>query len=114
MGSDGLDMLYDISRFRAWTKAGKKATSTLRNPEVMMRASSPLKVLFEFREASCMAKRDAFGKMAEQGDDRALYELTSLRDAECRRRRDPCCFNENRALGEAIRSLKARLARPQP
>jgi serine/threonine-protein kinase len=114
-GSDGLDVLYDISRFRGWTKAGKRATDTLRNPEVMMRASTPLKVLFDFREASCMGKRDAFGKMAEQGDDRALFELTSLRDAECRRRKDPCCFNESRALSEAIKSLKARLAsKPQP
>jgi serine/threonine-protein kinase len=109
-GSDGLDLLYDISRFRGWTKAGKRATDTLRNPEVLMRASSPLKVLFDFREASCMGKRDAFGKMAEQGDDRALFELTSLRDAECRRRHDACCFNESKALNDAIKSLKARLA----
>jgi serine/threonine-protein kinase len=114
-GSDGLDLLYDISRFRTWTKAGKRATDTLRNPEVMMRASTPLKALFDFREASCMAKRDSFGKLAEVGDDRALYELTQLRDAECRRRRDPCCFNESRALSDAIRSLKSRLAsRAQP
>jgi serine/threonine-protein kinase len=114
--SDGLDLLYDLSRFRGWTKAGKRATDTLRNPEVMMRASTPLKVLFDFREASCMAKRDSFGKMAEQGDDRALYELTSLRDAECRSRRDACCFTESRALADAIKSLKARLAasRAQP
>jgi hypothetical protein len=113
-GSDGLDVLYDISRFRTWTKAGKRALDTLRSPEVMMRASTPLKVLFEFREASCMAKRDSFGKMADQGDDRALFELTQLRDAECRRRRDPCCFTENRALANAIKSLKGRLAAPQP
>jgi serine/threonine-protein kinase len=78
----------------------------------MMRASPPLKALFEFREASCMAKRDTFGKLAEQGDDRALGELTSLRDAECRRRRDPCCFTENRALSTAIRTLKTRLSTP--
>jgi eukaryotic-like serine/threonine-protein kinase len=112
-GSDGLDLLYDVARFRTWTKAGKRATETLRNPEVMMRASTPLKALFEFREASCMAKRDGFAKLAEQGDDRALFELTSLRDAECRRRRDPCCFNDNRALADAIRSLKARLSQPK-
>jgi serine/threonine-protein kinase len=111
-GSDGLDLLYDIARFRTWTKAGKRATDTLRRPEVMMRASPPLKALFEFREASCMAKRDTFGKLAEQGDDRALGELTSLRDAECRRRRDPCCFTENRALSTAIRTLKTRLSTP--
>ena len=109
-GSEGLDLLYDISRFRPWTKAGKRATETLRRPEVMKRASPPLKALFEFREASCMAKRDQFARLADQGDDRALFELNSLHDAECRRRRDPCCFNENRALAQAIRTLKTRLA----
>jgi eukaryotic-like serine/threonine-protein kinase len=77
---------------------------------VMKRASAPLKALFEFREASCMAKRDQFARLAEQGDDRALFELNSLHEAECRRRRDPCCFNDNRALAQSIRALKARLA----
>jgi eukaryotic-like serine/threonine-protein kinase len=111
-GSDGLDLLYDIARFRTWTKAGKRATETLRKPEIMMRASTPLKALFEFREASCTAKRNEFGKLAEQGDDRALFELTSLQNADCRRRRDPCCFTDNHALAIAIKSLRARLAAP--
>jgi serine/threonine-protein kinase len=112
-GSDGLDVLYDISRFRQGTKAGKRATEILRRPEVMSRASATLKVLFELREASCSAKRDLFGKVAEQGDDRALLELQMLRDAECSRRRDPCCFKENRALASAIHALKTRLG-PAP
>jgi hypothetical protein len=83
----------------------------LRRPEVMMRASAPLKVLFEFREASCVAKRDTFAKMAAEGDERALSELNSLRGADCGRR-DPCCYKESRALGTAIRALKTRLAAP--
>jgi serine/threonine-protein kinase len=80
----------------------------------MMRASAPLKALFEFREASCTAKRNEFGKLAEQGDDRALFEMTSLQNAECRRRHDPCCFADNHALSTAIHALKARLASPPP
>jgi len=110
-GPDGLDVLYDLARFRGWSKAGKRALEALRRPDVMKRASAPLKVLFEFREASCVAKRDAFGKMAAEGDDRALSELVGLRDADCRRR-DPCCYKESRSLETAIRSLKARLASP--
>jgi serine/threonine-protein kinase len=112
-GSNGLDVLYDISRFRQGTKAGKRATEILRRPEVMSGASNALKVLFEFREASCSAKRDLFSKMVDQGDDRALLELQMLRDAECSRRRDPCCFKDNRALGTAIHALRARLG-PAP
>jgi serine/threonine protein kinase len=112
-GSEGLDVLYDIARFRQGTKAGKRATEILRRPEVMARASGPLKVIFDFREASCSAKRDLFPRMVDQGDDRALLELQMLRDAECSRRRDPCCFKENRALGAAIHALHARLS-PAP
>jgi serine/threonine-protein kinase len=108
-GTDGLDLLYDISRFRPGTKAGKRATDILRRPEVMARASTPLKVLFDFREASCMAKRDMFGRLGDQGDDRALFELQALSYAECRDRKDWCCFKENRTLSATIKALKTRL-----
>jgi hypothetical protein len=79
----------------------------------MMAGSPALKVLFDFREASCVGRRDLFSRMAEQGDERALAELVAQRDADCGRR-DPCCYKENRALAAAIRSLKARLAGPAP
>jgi hypothetical protein len=110
-GSDGLDLVYDVARFRAGTKAGKRATEILRRPEVMLGGSPALKVLFDFREASCVGRRDLFSRMAEQGDERALGELVAQRDADCGRR-DPCCYKESRALGTAIRSLKARLSAP--
>jgi eukaryotic-like serine/threonine-protein kinase len=80
---------------------------------VMMAASPALKVLFDFREASCVGRRDLFSRMAEQGDERALGELVGQRDADCGRR-DPCCYKESRALAAAIRSLKARLSSPAP
>jgi serine/threonine-protein kinase len=112
-GVEGLDLLYDIARARPGTKAGKRATEILRRPEVMMSASPALKVLFDFREASCVGRRDLFSRMAEQGDERALGELVGQRDADCGRR-DPCCYKESRALGAAIRSLKARLSSPPP
>jgi serine/threonine-protein kinase len=112
-GAEGLDLVYDVARSRAATKAGKRATEILRRPDVMMAGSPALKVLFDFREASCVGKRDLFSRMAEQGDERALVELVAQRDADCGRR-DPCCYKESRALGVAIRSLKARLAAPMP
>jgi hypothetical protein len=110
-GAQGLDLLYDIARSRPGTKAGKRAMEILRRPEVKMGASPALKVLFDFREASCAGRRDLFSRMAEQGDERALGELVGQRDADCGRR-DPCCYKESRALGAAIRSLKTRLSSP--
>ena len=113
-GQDGLDVLFDIARFRPATKAGKRAVDTLRRPEIVTNASPALKVLIDFREASCVAQQDLFARMAQQGDDRALLELTILRDGECSRRRDPCCYKENRALGAAIRALRGRLTPASP
>ena len=110
-GAEGLDLIYDIARFRTTTKAGKRATEILRRPDVMIAASPALKVLFDYREASCVGRRDLFTRMAEQGDERALGELVAQRDADCGRR-DPCCYKESRALATAIRSLKARLSPP--
>lgn len=112
-GAEGLDLVYDVSRNRTGTKAGKRATEILRRPEVMMAGSPALKVLFDFREASCVGRRDIFARMAEQGDERALGELVGQRDADCGRR-DPCCYKESRTLAAAIRSLKTRLAAPAP
>jgi serine/threonine-protein kinase len=113
-GQDGLDVLFDIARFRPATKAGKRAVEALRRPEIVTNASPALKVLIDFREASCVAQQDLFGRMSQQGDERALLELTILRDGECSRRRDPCCYKENRALAAAIRTLRGRLTPASP
>jgi serine/threonine-protein kinase len=112
-GAEGLDLVYDVARNRPGTKAGKRATEILRRPEVMMLGSPALKVLFDYREASCVGRRDLFARMADQGDERALSELVQTRDADCGRR-DPCCYKENRALGTAIKALKTRLTAPPP
>jgi serine/threonine protein kinase len=111
-GQSGLDLLYDVSRFRPATKAAKTALDILRRPEVMGKASTPLRVLVDLREASCIAKRDQFAKVGEQGDDRALFELELLRDTECPRKTDACCYKDNKALAAAIKTLKSRLATP--
>ncbi len=60
------------------------------------------------------AKKDWFAKVGDKGDDRALFELELLRDTECPRRSDPCCYKDNKALAAAIRTLKSRLAASAP
>ncbi len=109
-GTPGLDALYEMARWRAWTKAGKRAKDALRAADVAERMPTELRVLFDFYQASCMGKRALFNRMAEEGDARALTELVVLREAQCTRWRDPCCFQENRELTRAIGSLRARLA----
>ncbi|HEY3594419.1 MAG TPA: hypothetical protein VGL13_11115, partial [Polyangiaceae bacterium] len=113
-GQSGLDLLYDVSRFRPATKAAKTSLDILRRPEVMAKASPPLRALVDLREASCVAKRDLFPRIGEQGDDRALFELELLRDTECPKKADACCYKDNKALASAIKTLKSRLATAAP
>ena len=109
-GGAGLDWLYDLSRSRGATKAGKRASEILKRPEVLARATPALKLLWDLSRAPCASKRGLFARASEEGDARALHELMILRDAECNRWRDPCCFKDNKALYTAIRALKAKLA----
>jgi serine/threonine-protein kinase len=113
-GQSGLDLLYDVSRFRPGSKAAKTALDILRRPDVMTKASPPLRVLVTLRETPCAGKKDWFAKVGDQGDDRALFELELLRDTECPRRSDPCCYKDNKALAAAIHALKSRLAPAAP
>jgi len=113
-GQSGLDLLYDVSRFRPGSKAAKTSLDMLRRPDVMAKASAPLRVLVGLREAPCAGKKDWFGKVGEQGDDRGLFELELLRDTECPRRNDPCCYRDDKALASAIRAVKSRLAASAP
>jgi serine/threonine-protein kinase len=113
-GVGGLDLLYDLGRTRSGTKAGKRASTILKQPDVEARATPALKVLMDLSRASCDKKRGMFDRVGEEGDARALAELTSLRDAECNRWRDPCCFKDSRALANAIRALRAKIGHDNP
>jgi hypothetical protein len=50
-----------------------------------------------------------FDRAADEGDSRVLVELQVLREAECSRRRDPCCFKDDVELAQAIKTLKTKL-----
>jgi serine/threonine-protein kinase len=109
LGTGGLDVLLDLVRARGGTKAARRATEILTRPEVMARATPALRIAFDFRRATCSGKRALFERAAAEGDERTLFELQVLHGARCRRKHDPCCFREDKAIAEAIERLKARL-----
>jgi serine/threonine-protein kinase len=111
LGSEGLDLLFEIVRSRGATQAGRRASEILSRPEVMAQATPALRVTFEFRRATCGAKRTLLDRAAEEGDQRTLFELQIAQGVRCPRKLDPCCFREDQAMTEAIRKLKARLGR---
>ena len=109
-GSDGLDVLYDIARFRHGTKAGKEghrypAPPGGRWPAPRLRS----------RSSSISAKPRARPSAISlrKWSSRETIGLSSsckcFATRECSRRRDPCCYKENSALGAAMHSLRARL-----
>jgi len=109
LGGEGLDLLFDIVRSRGSTKAGRRASDILSQPEVMERASPGLRITFELRKVNCSGKRALLGRAAEEGDQRTLHELQSLHGARCKNPKDPCCFREDPAVVDALQKLKARL-----
>lgn len=109
LGSDGLDVLFDLVRARGNTRAGQRAADIMARPEVMARASTALKVYADLRKATCAGKRELFGRAAKEGDERALYELQMLHGTRCRSKNDPCCFRDDKAIEETIDAMKARL-----
>ncbi|UQA55844.1 serine/threonine-protein kinase [Polyangium aurulentum] len=109
LGSGGLDVLFDIVRSRGGTKAGRRAGDLLANPEVMARATPALRIAYDLRKASCTEKRELLGRAVEEGDGRALGELSIAYGARCSSDRDPCCFREDKAMADAIKKLKERL-----
>src|SRR5262249_336267 len=92
LDEDGIELLFDVLRSRGGTKAGKRAQAVLESPEVAPRVPKGMKLALELRAKSCDQKRGMFARAAAEGDARVLFELRVLREAECPRRRDPCCF----------------------
>jgi serine/threonine-protein kinase len=110
LGSDGPDILLDIVRSRVGTNAGRRATELLAQPDVMARATPAVRITFEFRRASCEIKRTLLERAVAEGDRRTLFEMQILKDVRCRNDSDPCCFQQDAAMAEAIQKLKARLS----
>ncbi|WP_437810949.1 protein kinase domain-containing protein [Sorangium sp. So ce1078] len=109
LGQDGLDIAYEIVSGYGGTQGGKRAAALLRRPEVLERASVPLRIAVELREAPCRRKQALFERAALEGDARALVFLEMLRSSQCQPRIGQCCFHHHAGLERAVRALRDRL-----
>jgi serine/threonine-protein kinase len=112
LGARGLEILFEIVRTKGGTKGSKRAAAILQNPDVVPLEPAPLRIAFELVEAPCSDKPALFTRAAEEGDERALTALRQLREMECSRRDDACCFRNNTELPKAIARLRERLGKP--
>ncbi|WP_437481804.1 serine/threonine-protein kinase [Sorangium sp. So ce1014] len=109
LGEDGLDIAYEIVSGYGGTQGGKRAAALLRRPEVLERASVPLRIAVALREAPCRRKPALFERAALEGDARALVFLEMLRSSQCQPRIGQCCFHHHVGLERAVRALRDRL-----
>ncbi|WP_437795813.1 serine/threonine-protein kinase [Sorangium sp. So ce693] len=109
LGPEGLDIAYEIASGYGGTQGGKRAAALLRRPEVLKRASVPLRIAVALREAPCRRKEALFERAALEGDARALVFLEMLRSSQCQPRIGQCCFHHHAGLENAVRALRDRL-----
>jgi len=123
LGTDGLDVLYDITShetvaasdktqangFAGPKVAGTRARAFLSRPEVLARATPAMRVAHELRRASCQYRTNLFPRAGKEGDDRALGILTAMTPPGCSAQVQPCCVTNNRELERAIADIQARI-----
>ncbi|UQA60927.1 serine/threonine-protein kinase [Polyangium aurulentum] len=100
LGTDGLDVLYEIVESLGKSQAAERAAAILRKKEVLDRATPAMRVAFELRDAPCNEKVAMFDRAAKEGDDRALTALLNFGRG---------CFPKSKPLDRAIIDLKKRL-----
>jgi eukaryotic-like serine/threonine-protein kinase len=105
LGSDGLDVLYDLVATKGRAGAAVRAGTVLHQKDVLARATPEMRVAFALREASCVDKLGLLDRAAAEGDGRALVVLQTQGVA--------CFKKNNRAVQEAMTALRARLHRGQ-
>lgn len=103
VGTDGLDVLYDLVASKGRSSAAVRAAEALRRKEVIERASPEMRIAFELREAPCVDKLALLDRAVKEGDARALIVLENQGLA--------CFRKNNKAVLEAMKELRARLSR---
>ncbi len=100
LGSDGLDVLYDIVRTRGGSKAATRAQELLRQGPVIARGTKELQITVALREAPCAEQAALLDRAAAEGDARTVVVMETI---------SASCLGKSNALDVAEKALKARL-----
>jgi serine/threonine-protein kinase len=120
MGTRGIDILYDIAYLgsgRMYPQAAARARKSLETAEVRKRASAPLAVLLQFKDAkTCEQKHALLEAVRDKADARVL---SVLQPYEASRGcgflgRSDCypCMHHDHLLEDAKQQVTERAARP--
>jgi serine/threonine-protein kinase len=125
LGTNGLDILYDIVAreargggdkmqalgFAKPTAAAPRARAILGKPDVLAKATPAMRVAYELHRASCQFRQNLFPRAAKEGDDRALQILTSMAPPACTPQTHLCCLPKHAQLERTVAEIQARLRR---
>lgn len=109
LGSDGLDVLYDVIATGKSTRGSSRAKAMLAQPDVRAKATPAMAVAFDVRRAVCQDKARLFPKAGEEGDERVAVVLESLRDKHCDPTAGHCCYKHDEGLDKALAQIRSRM-----
>ncbi|AKT39630.1 serine/threonine-protein kinase [Chondromyces crocatus] len=109
LGSDGLDMLYEIVAQQLSARGVERALEVLRRPDNASRLSPPLQITLALRDTPCKKKPSLFERAAREGDERTYSVLEALASASCKTQGDRCCIRANPALLRTQKAIRARI-----
>lgn len=108
-GSDGLDVLWDVSENTDSTRAASRARAILEVQASSERASKALRIAVELRRAPCRRKTTLFSRAGTDGDARVLRMLEAMHPPSCEPDGALCCYRRHLGLERTITSLRERL-----
>jgi eukaryotic-like serine/threonine-protein kinase len=101
-------MLLFLITNKGGSQAADTADKLLEQPDVLARGSKAMQVAYLVRKAPCEKKRELFARCGEDGDKRAYGELKIISKNSCGRRRNICCYENDKALQAAMEKIEAR------
>jgi eukaryotic-like serine/threonine-protein kinase len=112
IGPAGPDVLYQIVTQRGGSRAAERAQGLLHSDDLKTRISPALAVAMALRETPCRDKPTLFERAANEGDQRSLMLLMSLRQPDCTSNGLGCCVPPDGTLDAAVRKLGERVRAP--
>jgi serine/threonine-protein kinase len=105
----GVDLLFEVIVRWGGSRAANRAADLLAREEVRGRGSPAMRVAYDLRTAtSCQARHELLGRVAAEGDHRALRELKSSAAGDCPDlTRDAAYASARRAVLERRREAPA-------
>lgn len=119
LGSDGLDILYDVLAHEGTGSAPPPQSPNLisgparvrillTREDVAKRMSAAMRIALDLRNAQCQKRVFLFPKAGADGDDRALSILTAMQPPTCGPLGGGCC-EKHPDLERAIADIQTRL-----